>query len=125
MANQMLIFLNNYDQRIRFLRSQGDQLLQSIKSLEIGMNRRRQQYQQPHLYEIDWMQSMAINLLEMLAEIKACEYFKMTHRLVFFDDNLFKETCLAIRRDLIRKFNARLNAKRLNVNGEIDFSIYH
>ena len=116
----MLIFLNNYDLRIQFLRSQGDQLLQSIRSLEIGMNRRRQQYQQPHQYEIDWMLSMARNLLQMLAEIKACEYFKMTQRLVFFDDHLFKETCIAIFRDLVRKFNARMDAKRRN---RIDFLV--
>ena len=120
MANQMLIFLSNYDQRIRFLRSQGDQLLQSIKSLEIEMNKRRQRYLQPYQYEINWICSMTENLLEMLAEIKACEYFKLTNRLVFFNDQLFKVTCHAIKSDLIHKFNAKLNAK----NDKIDFSIH-
>ena len=36
MTNQMMIVLSNYDERITFLRSEGDQLLQSIQSLEIG-----------------------------------------------------------------------------------------
>ena len=53
MANQMLLFLDNYDHRIQFLRSEGDQLLESIKALEIGMNRRKQQHQQIHMTEID------------------------------------------------------------------------
>ena len=48
MANYMLVFSQNYDQRIQFLRSQGDQLLQSIKLLEIEMNQRRQRYLQPY-----------------------------------------------------------------------------
>ena len=39
----MMNYLNNYDQRIHFLRSQGDQLFESIKALEIRMNRRKQQ----------------------------------------------------------------------------------
>ena len=123
MASQMLHYLHNYDQRIHFLRSQGDQLLESIKALEIGMNRRRQQYQQVHPTEIDWMYSMARNLFEMLAEIKTCKYFKMTHKLVNFDDDFYKKTCHAFFRDLVRQFNARLNAKRLNKNGQIDFSV--
>ena len=125
MASQMLHYLHNYDRRIQVLRLQGDQLLESIKSLEIGMNRRRQQYQQVHPTEIDWMYSMARNLFEMLAEIKTCEYFKMTHKLVNFDDDFYKKTCHAFFRDLVRQFNARLNAKRLNKNGQIDFSVYN
>ena len=125
MANQMLRYFDKYDQRIQFLRSQGDQLLESIKSLEIGMNRRRQQYQQPHLTEIDWMYSMARNLFEMLAEIKTCEYFKMTHKIINFNEDFYKKTCRAFFRDLVRQFNAKLNRKRLNASGRIDFSVYN
>ena len=95
MANQMLCYLDNYDHRIQFLRSQGDQLLESIKSLEIGMNRRKQQHQQIHMTEIDWLYSMAKNLFEMLAEIKTCEYFKMTKKLVSLNDDFYKKTCRA------------------------------
>ena len=124
MAQQMLCYLDNYDQRIQFLRSQGDQLLESIKSLEIGMNRRKQQHQQVHMTEIDWLYSMTKNLFEMLAEIKTCEYFKMTKKLVSLNDDFYKKTCLAFFSDLIRKFNAKLNARRLNAENKIDFSIH-
>ena len=113
MTNQMLVFLQNYDRRIQFLQSQGDQLLQSIKSLEIEMNKRRQQYLQPYQYEINWICSMTLNLLEMLAEIKACKYFKITHKFVFFDDHLYKVTSNAIKRDLVQKFNEKLNRKKM------------
>ena len=123
MANQMLVFLDNYDHRIQFLRSEGDQLLESIKALEIGMNRRKQQLEQVHMTEIDWMYHFVKKLLGMLAEIKTCEYFKMTKKLVSLNDDFYKKTCNAFFTDLVRKFNARLNAKRLNANGRIDFSI--
>ena len=126
MANQMVIFFSNYDQRIRFLRSQGDQLLQSIKLLEIEMNQRRQRYLQPYLYQINGICSMTEMLLEMLAEIKACEYFKLTNRLVFFNDDLFKVAYHSIKKDLINKFNARLSTKRLSnnfIDDDIDFLI--
>ena len=122
MANYMLVFSQNYDQRIQFLRSQGDQLLQSIKLLEIEMNQRRQRYLQPYLYQINGICSMTENLLEMLAEIKACEYFKLTHQLVFFHEELFKVTSHAIKKDLINKFNAKLSQKKLNEDN-IDFLI--
>ena len=123
MAQEMLYYLDNYDRRIQFLRSQGDQLLESIRSLEIGMNRRKQQHQQVHMTEIEWMYSMAKNLFEMLAEIKTCKYFKMTKKLVSLNDDFYKKTCRAFFKDIVRKFNAKLNAKRLNANGKIDFSI--
>ena len=82
MANQMLVFLKQYDYRIQFLRSQGDQLLCSIRSLEIGMNRRKQLREHPHKTDVDWMYCMVKSLLGMLAEIKTCEYFKMIKKLV-------------------------------------------
>ena len=123
MAQQSLNYLNNYNQRIQFLRSQGDQLLESIKMLEIGMNRRKQQYEQPYLYEINWMYSMAKDLFEMLAEIKTCEYFKMTHQLINSNEDFYKKTCRIFFRDLVRQFNAKLNARRLNASNRIDFSI--
>ena len=125
MENQLVLFFSNYDQRIRFLRSQGDQLLQSIKLLEIEMNQRRQRYLQPYLYQINGICQMTEMLFEMLAEIKACEYFKLTQRLVFFNDDLFQITAIAIKRDLINKFNAKLYARHNsnNDNDDIDFLI--
>ena len=123
MANQMLVLLDNYDRRIQFLRSCGDQLLESIKSLEIGMNRRKQQHQPVHMTEIDWMYCMVKKLIGMLAEIKTCEYFKMTKKLVSLNDDFYKKACHAFFKDIVRKFNARLFAKRLNANDKIHFSI--
>ena len=120
MENQLILFFRNYDQRIQFLRSQGDQLLQSIKLLEIEMNQRRQRYLQPYIYQINGICSMTEMLFEMLAEIKACEYFKLTNQLVFFNDDLFKITSHAIKTDLLNKFNAKLTAKD---DDDIDFVI--
>ena len=125
MENQLVLFFSNYDQKIRFLRSQGDQLLQSIKLLETEMNQRRQRCLQPYLYQINGICQMTEMLFEMLAEIKACEYFKLTQRLVFFNDDLFQITASAIKRDLINKFNAKLYARdnSNNDDDDIDFLI--
>ena len=124
MANQMLLFLDNYDRRKQFLRSEGDQLLESIKSLEIGMNRRKQLHQPFHTTEIDWMYCMVKKLIGMLAEIKTCEYFKMTKTLVSLNDDFYKKTCYAFFNDIVQKFNAKLYARRLNANNEIHFLIH-
>ena len=124
MAQQSLRYLDNYNQRIRFLRSQGDELLNSIKMLEIGMNRRKQRNEAVHLYEIDWMYSIVKNLFLMLAEIKTCEYFIISNQLIDLNDDFYKRTSHIFFSDLVRKFNAKLNARRLNANGQIHFSIH-
>ena len=123
MAQQSLYYLNNYNQRIQTLRTCGDQLLERIKMLEIGMNRRKQQNERPHQDELDCMYSMARDLFRMLAEIKTCEYFKATHQLINFNEDFYKKTCHIFFRDLVRQFNIRLKARRFNVNCQIDFSI--
>ena len=123
MAQQSLYYLNNYNQRIQFLRTCGDQLLERIKMLEIRMNRRKQQNQQPHQNEVDWMYSMSKNLLGMLAEIKTCEYFRETHQLINFNEDFYKKTCHIFFTDLVRQFNNKLKARRLNANCQIDFRI--
>ena len=68
--------LNCYSQRIQFLRTCVDQLLQRIQSLEIGMNRRKQQNQQPHKDEITMLKLWTKKLLYFLAEINNCQYFQ-------------------------------------------------
>ena len=71
---------------------------------------------------------MTKDLLKMLAEIKTCEYFKMTKQLVCLNDKLYKVTSRAFFRDLVRQFNSKLNArkrKRLKRLNQIDFSIHH
>ena len=121
----MLRYINFYNQRIQFLRSDGDQLLQSIKMLEIQINRQRQRHEQIHLYQNNWMYSMTKDLLKMLAEIKTCEYFKMTKQLVCLNDDLYKVTFRALFRDLARQFNSKLKKKRVKRLNQIDFSIHH
>ena len=123
MAQQSLYYLNNYNQRIQTLRTCGDQLLERIKMLEIGMNRRKQQNERPHQDELNCMYSMATDLLRMLAEIKTCEYFRATCQLINFNEDFYKKTCKIFFRDLVRQFNIRLKTQRLNVNCQIDFSI--
>ena len=128
MKNQMLRYIDFYNQRIQFLRSDGDQLLDSIRMLEIQINRQKQRYERIYLYQNNWMYSMTKDLLKMLAEIKTCEYFKMTKQLVCLNDELYKVTFRAFFRDLVRQFNSKLNArkrKRLKRLNQIDFSIHH
>ena len=128
MKNQMLRYIDFYNQRIQFLRSDGDQLLDSIRMLEIQINRQKQRSERIYLYQNNWMYSMTKDLLKMLAEIKTCEYFKMTKQLVCLNDELYKVTFRAFFRDLVRQFNSKLNArkrKRLKRLNQIDFSIHH
>ena len=114
----MLRYINFYNQRIQFLRLNGDQLLESIRILEIQINRQNQQYKQQNR----WLYSMAKDLLKMLAEIKTCEYFKSVKLLVCLNDALYKITFDAFFKDLTRQFNSKLYAKRKK---RLDFLNYH
>ena len=113
----------NYYNRIQFLRTNGNQLLQRIQMLEIGMNRRKQQNQQPYENEITMLQSMVKELLQMLAEINTCEYFQkypFNH-----NDYYYKQMCTRYFNDLMLKFIFELKARRRrrNLNYDIDFMI--
>ena len=55
---------------------------------------------------------MAKKLLEMLAEIKTCEQFKLTNRSVFCNDELYKTTYNAILTELLNKFFNRIYQKK-------------
>ena len=126
---------NHYNQRIQYLQVCGRQLLESIKSLEIGMNRRHQQNEQVHPDDLNRMYSMTKNFFQLLAEIKNCQYLKTTHKLVNFNEEFYITTCDVFFKNHIRQFNAefktnvfykelvqRFNAE-FNTNNEIDFSI--
>ena len=117
MAQQSSDYLNHYNEKIQFLKLCGDQLLQAILALEIGMNRRKQQNEEVHPNDLNRLYLMARNFLQMLAEIKTCEYLKTTHKLVNFNDEFYICTCNVFFQDLIRQF------KRLMLINEIDFSI--
>ena len=121
----MINYYNTYNQRIQFLRAHGDQLLQRIQMLEIGMNRRKQQNQQPHENEVNSLHSMVKKLLQMLAEINTCQYFQMTKELFNTNDYYYKQMCTRYFEDLMLKFTLELKARRIkrNLNYDIDFMI--
>ena len=131
---QSLVFNSNnysdYTERIRYLRSIGDHLLQRIELLETSMNKRKQQNQQPHQNELTSLQTMATKLLQTLAEINVCQYFKMVNEYFNLNDYYYKQMCFRYFQDLMLQFNFKLKAKRLNQikrnlidEIDVDFSI--
>ena len=119
MAQQSSDYLNHYNQKIQFLQLCGNELLNSIKSLEIGMNRRKHQNEQVHPDDLNRMYLMTRNFLQLLSEIKTCEYLKTTHKLFNFNDEFYITTCDVFFKNFVRRFNAILKAN----DNEIDFSI--
>ena len=115
MTQQMLNCINNYNQKIQFLQTCGDQLLKSIEMLEIGMNRRKQQFQKPHPNEIIRMRVMVTDFFRMLAEIKTCKYFKTTKQFINFNEDFYKKTCDFFIEDLIQQFMVKLNKRNHDV----------
>ena len=117
----------DYIERIRYLRSNGDQLLQRIELLETSLNKRKQQNQQPHQNEITSLHTMTIKLLQMLAEINVCQYFKSVNEYFNFNDYYYKKMCFKYFQDLMLQFNFKLKAKRKmnddNDDNNIDFLI--
>ena len=119
MAQQSLDHLNYYNRKIEFLQLYGNQLLESIKSLEIEMNRRKQQNEQVDANDLNRMYLMTRNFLQLLSEIRTCEYLKTTHHLVNFNDEFYIEICNVFFKYNVRRFNTILKAH----DNEIDFSI--
>ena len=117
----------DYTERIRYLRSTGDQLLQRIELLKTSINKRKQQNQQPNQNEITSLHAMATKLLQMLAEINVCQYFKMVNEYYYFNEYYYKQMCFKYFEDLMQQFNLKLKlkAKRLNRNliDDVDFLI--
>ena len=109
--------LDCYSQRIQFLRTCGDQLLQRIQSLEIGMNRRKQQNQQPHKDEITMLELLTKKLLYFLAEINTCQYFQKYQFIFNFNKYYYQQICSKYYQKLMLKFILKLKAKN------IDFTI--
>ena len=125
MAQAMVNYYNTYNERIQFLRLQGDQLMQRIQMLEIGMNRRKQQNQQPHDNEVVSLHSMVKKLLQMLAEINTCQYFQLINKLYNPNDYYYKQMCTRYFQDFLLQFNLKLKARRekRNLNYDVDFMI--
>ena len=123
MAQATLIYLDRYSQRIQCLRTNGDQLLQNIKMLEIGMNRRKQRNETVHLEELNQMHWMVSQLLMMLAEIKTCKHFRRTYQIVRFSDEYYRKIQKIFFEDLLNRFNKRLIALEMNKDNEIHFLV--
>ena len=136
---QSLVYNSNnygyYSERIRFLQSIGNHLLQRIKCLETNMNKRKQQNQEPFHYDVTQLHGMATELLQTLAEINVCQYFYLVNEYYNFNDYYYKQMCCKYFQDLMLQFNLKLKAKRLNQikrnlikkidddDDDIDFSI--
>ena len=112
---------SDYTERIRYLRSIGDRLLQEIELLETNMNKRKQQNQQPLKNELTSLHAMTTKLLQMLAEINVCQYFQMVNEYYNFNDYYYKQMCSRYNQDLLQDF--KLKTKRLIDDNDIDFSI--
>ena len=114
---QSLIYSSNnyghYTERIRFLRTIGDHLLQQIEVLETSMNKRKSRNEQPLSNEIIKLHDMATQLLQTLAEINVCQYFYHVDEYFNFNDDYYKKMCLKYFQDLMQQFNFKL-IKRLN-----------
>ena len=104
----------NYTERIRFLRSTGDHLLQKIQCLETNLNKRKQQNKEPSHYDITQLHGMVTKLLQTLAEINVCQYFHLVNEYYNVNDYYYKQMCRKYFQDLMLQFNLKLKAKRLN-----------
>ena len=114
MAQIMLNNNYNYELQIHHLRTQGDVLLQQIKSLEIRMNRRKQQNQEASPQNLNSLHAMVKKLLHMLSTINTYEYFKiMNVPFSCINDNYFNQVCNNNFNILIQRFITKLRLRRL------------
>ena len=111
MAQMMVNHYNYYSQRIQFLRIHGDVLIQRIKMLEINMNKRKQQNQDPLVQNINSLNAMVKKLLQMLTEIYTCQYFQLTYEP--FNYGYFSRICNRYFENLLHEFIAKLRIKRI------------
>ena len=108
----MIDQFNQLNQRIQLLRSTGDIVLQQINRLETRMNKRKQQNQYPIKRDIDLLNQLDIRLLQMLAEIKTCQYYQVIVERI----NIFSPRYIEMRNrlfeNLMRQFINDLQIKR-------------
>ena len=110
-------------ERIQFLRSFGDYLLQRIQLLETNLNKRKQQNQQPLDSEITELHGMMIKLLQALAEINVCQYFHSVNEYYYHNHYYYKQMCRRYFQDLMLQFNFSLNQIKkhyLNQDDDVD-----
>ena len=103
-----------YTYRIQFLRTNGDRLLQQIQLLEVDLNKKKQQNQQPLFNEIKKIHDLTRQLLFSIAEINVCQYFYLNNEYFNFNDDYYKKMCNKYFEDLMQQFNSKLKAKIIN-----------
>ena len=114
MAQIMLQLNNNYEIQRRYLRMQGDVLLQRIKMLEIKMNRIKQQNQPANQQNINSLNAMVKKLLRMLAKINTYQFFENRNEQWNCVNGIyFNQICDNHFENLIQSFIRKLKLQRL------------
>ena len=136
---QSLVYNSNnysdYTERIRYLRSTNEHLLQKIQCLETNLNKRKQQNKEPFYHDINQLQCMATKFLQSLAEINVCQFFQMINEYHNANDYFYKQMCRKYFEDSMQQLISQVEAKRVHQikhylidqiddnDDDIDFSI--
>ena len=108
----MINQFNDLNQKIQLLRSTGDILLQKINRLETYLNKRKQQNQYPFKEDINLLNQLVKRQLQMLAEIKTCQYYQATFETINIFSPRYIEMCNRLFENLMRQFLNDLQIKR-------------
>ena len=125
MGQSMVYNSNNYDnytERIRYLRSTNEQLLQKIRCLEISLNKRKLQNKEPFYHDIIEQQCLITKSLQSLAEINVCQFFYLVNEYHNANDYYYKQMCRKYFQDLLQQFNKCVNQNN-EKDDDIDFII--
>ena len=109
----------NYTERIRYLRSINEHLLQKIQCLETSLNKRKLQNKEPFYHEIIEQQCLVTKSLQSLAEINVCQYFYLVNEYYNANDYYYKKMCRKYFEDLLQQFKKCVNKN--DDNDDIDF----
>ena len=95
----------DYTERIRYLRSINEHLLQKIQCLETILNKRKQQNKEPFINDIKQLQCFVTKSLQSLAEINVCQFFHLVNEYYNPNDYYYKQMCRKYFEDSIQQFN--------------------
>ena len=108
----MIKQFDDLNQRIQLLRSTGNISLQKINRLETYLNKRKQQNQYPLNEDINLLNQLVKRQLQMLAEIKTCQYYQVSFEAINIFSPRYIEMCNSIFENLMRQFLNDLQIKR-------------
>ena len=117
MGQSMVYNSNNYGhytERIRYLRSTNEHLLQKIQCLESNLNKRKQQNKEPFYHDINELQCLVTKSLQSLAEINVCQFFHLVNEYYNANDYYYKEMCRKYFEDLMQQFKLHIKTKCVN-----------